>query len=442
MSRYLLKNGTVIDENAKMYRCDILVDGTSIRKIVPVLTCGEDSDDADLCDTRNIEVIDCTGRFITPGFAVLHAHSPMHILRGLAEDVNIDDWFNKDIFPYESRLESQDIYYGARLCMAEMIDNGITSFADHYFGAEEIARAAIDSGIRVDIAYTLFARKSEELTEGIEKTYGLLERYEDTPNVDIRFGPHSPYLVSPECLKIVSDEAVKAGCGIHIHASESQEQVDESIRLTGETPIKVIADAGGLDVPCILAHALYIQESDIDLLKNDTFIASSPKTYMKLGMGQGNIWKYDDRIRMHHCIGTDGAASSNTVDALEEARLYALVGKMNDNAEGFRADDIWELLMNGHNALRFDSGRIKEGCAADLNIWDLDKAATKPLYDLLAAILYSSCPSRDITDTMIGGEFRKRNGKLNEDMKSLIEYVDRCSDGILKRGKGKTDHAF
>lgn len=143
--KLLLTHATLLDEEARLTReRDLLLENGTISAVGEALSDPE------------AETVDCAGMVISPGLPVLHAHSPMHILRGLAEDVNIDDWFNEEIFPYESKITPEDIYWGSRLCCAEMAENGVTAFADHYFHGEEVARAAKDTGIRVDLAATAF----------------------------------------------------------------------------------------------------------------------------------------------------------------------------------------------------------------------------------------------------------------------------------------------
>lgn len=378
------------------------------------------------------EVLDCSGLFVSPGFTILHAHSPMHILRGVAEDVNVNDWFNREIWPYESKILEEDIYWGARLCCAEMLDHGVTAFADHYFHGEQVARAAKESGIRADIAGTVFAFDGNPEPE-MKPVEALMAEYKDDPMVKIRFGPHSPYICSPEVLAVLAEAAREKGGGLHLHVSETAAQVEESRRKYGKTPFEVTAEAGCFTVPCIVAHGLWIEESDLALLGEDTYIAHCPKTYMKLGAGKGRIWDYWQRVKL--CIGTDGAASSNSVDPLEQARLFALVGKFEDKAEEYYLREVWQVLMRGHEALSFGSGRLTAGAAADLLFWDLNTVQTAPLYSPLAAILYSA-DSRNIRHVMVAGEFRKRDGALAFPLEPVLENAARCARGITTRGRG------
>ena len=335
MAYVLLKNCRLIDETGEISSGEDLL-------IQDGVIAGRGKSLAPL-EGETGEILDCGRLFVSPGLTILHAHSPMHILRGIAEDVNVDDWFNKEIWPYESKILEEDIYWGAKLCCAEMLDHGVTAFADHYFHGEQIAKAAKESGIRADIAGTVFAFDGNPEPE-MRPVEALMEQYRDDPLVKIRFGPHSPYICSPEVLRTLVEAAREKGGGIHLHVSETERQVAESREKHGKTPFQVVAEAGGFTVPCIVAHGLWIEDGDLPLLGEDTYIALCPKTYMKLGAGRGPIWESWRKVNL--CIGTDGAASSNSVDPLEQARLFALLGKLTDQAED---------LVKSYNAMKNSS---------------------------------------------------------------------------------------
>lgn len=428
MGKLLLRQGSLIDENANILMDrDILVEDGKIAEIARGIVCPEARE------------LDCTGNYITLGFTVLHAHSPMHLLRGLAEDVHIDDWFNTEIFPYESKLTESDIYLGARLCIAEMLDCGVTALADHYFGTKEVARAVEESGIKGDLAVTAFGFDGDVSAE-IAETKRLMEKYRDSNRLHLRFGPHSPYLCSPTVLRQLTDAARECGVGLHLHISETQQQVTDSYRAHGKSPFAVAAQAGCFTVPCIVAHGLWVEQGDLELLSPDTFVAACPKTYLKLGMGKGGLWEHWKSMNL--CIGTDGAASSNSVDPLEQVRLFGLLGKWENHSREFTLAQLWKVLMNGHNALGFNSGKLRVGSAADLNIWELNTTATAPVYSPLAAILYSANPRRDILHTLVDGEFVKRDGRLVGDTQALLKDVGAAAAELLKRGKGKSEVQF
>ena len=387
-------------------------------------------------DLNGCDVIDCTGYYITPSFVNLHAHSPMNILKGIAEDVTIDDWFNKKIFPYESKLKPEEIYWGTRLATIEMINNGVTAFADHYFSQESVYKAIEDSGMRGDIAPTIFGL-SDDYNEQLKDAENFILKYKDkNDRINLRLGPHAPYTCPGEILKEIVALAKKLNVGIHIHVSETKEQVEDSLKVTGKTPIEVLYDSGAFDLEVIIAHGLWIMENDLKYLNSNTTFAFCPKTYMKLSMGNGNIYELKDKINF--TFGTDGAASSNTLSPLEQGRLFALNGKfiLND-AENFNTLEIWKALMNGHNALNFNTGKIKEGYDADLLIWDLNMTNTFPVYNPLTSIIYSS-GSENIKYTMVQGEFLKYDGKLKSDVMMIVEKVNEIKKEIIERGTGKS----
>ncbi len=422
--KILLRKGCIIDENGSVSeQKNIYVSEGRIEKIT----------DAESVEEEYNEV-DCEGLYITPGFVNLHTHSPMNILKGIAEDVSIGDWFNEKIFPYESKLEAEDVYWGAAMAAAEMIDNGVTEFADHYFAQESVYRAAEYIGIRADIAPTIFGL-SEDYEKQLSEAESFIQKYNGkNSRINLRFGPHAPYTCPGKQLKEIIDSAKKLGVGIHIHASETKDQVEDSVKLTGKTPIQILRESGGFDISAIIAHGLWTTDDDVSLLNDNIFFAFCPKTYMKLSMGEGNIYKLKNKL--NYSFGTDGAASSNTLSPLEQARLFALNGKLilGDAAE-FKIPEIWKSLMNGHRALGFNAGKIKEGYEADLLIWDLNLPNTFPVYDPLASIIYSS-DARNIKCTMVQGEFLKYDGKLKADINLIAEETGKICKEIIRRGKG------
>lgn len=364
----------------------------------------------------------------------------MNIFKGIAEDVHIDDWFNRDLWPYESKMQDEDIYWGAKLACAEMINNGITAFADHYFKGHLIAQACEETGIKGDIAWTIFGFGGD-CKEELELATKFCEDYKNNAMVNPRMGPHSPYMCSVDVLKEVIAKAKELGVGIHLHISETKAQVDASKELhNGKTPFEVVNEAGGFTLPCIVGHGLWVEEGDLKYLNDDVVFAVSPKTYTKLGMGDGGLWKYRKQINI--ASGNDGSASSNSIDVLEQIRMFALLGKWYDNAEDFTLKEMWQYLMAGHKYLNFNSGKLAVGYAADLNVFDLNTVSAAPVYNPLAAIIYSAVPAVSITDVMIDGKFVKRNGKLAFDEKEIIKNASACAKEIYARGRGVTKLYF
>ncbi len=419
----ILNHCTIIDEDGNIFANQTIVikDGI-IERVTDEYLDGED----------------CTGLFVTAGLVNLHTHAAMNIFKGIAEDVHIDAWFNEEIWPYESRMEENDVRVGTKLAIAEMLNNGVTAFADHYFNPKSIIEAVEETHIKADIAMTLFSQfpgYDEQLKEAIE-----LIKTSKNKNINLRLGPHSPYTCSFDALKEISGWAKKLNCGLHLHVSETQRQVDDSLKRYNKSPLQIVYETGCLEVPCIIGHGLYINPEEFKLLNDNIVIALSPKTYQKLAMGVGYLWEnLDDQ---HFAIGTDGAASSNTLSPIEQARYLALLHKHDkQDATLSHVKSIWKLLMNGHKALSFNSGKLKLGYSADLVFWDLNRINTLPLYHPIASIIYSSDAS-NVKAVMINGEYVKENFHLKLDEDSLINEVQNCVTDLLARGKGKAKVEF
>ncbi len=425
--KILLKQANVItEEGVLLQNRDIAVAGGMIQKT---------GDGGTIRETDYDQVVDCTGLYITPGLPNLHCHCAMNIFKGIAEDVDSDAWFNERIWPYESKLTSEDVYTGTKLGIAEMLNCGVTVFADHYFEEESVLRAVLETGIRVDLAPTVFGsapdfeNRLDEVSAFCEKNRGISGR------VSLRMGPHAPYTCPPDTLKKIVRRAEELDLGLHLHVSETSEQVRQSRELYGKTPFAMAAEADVFKRNVLVAHGLWIEKEDFPYLGEETWFAFCPKTYMKFSMGTGLAFR--ERKRLHYSFGTDGAASSNTLNPCEQARCFAQAGKFKEGDPcDYETREVWKALMNGHKAFSFHSGRIEAGYAADLAIWDLKKPNTWPVYDPVTAILYSSEPS-NVVYTMVDGVFLKEQGCLTMDVNALLDEGAAVQKEIVRRGKGQ-----
>lgn len=392
--------------------------------------------------------IDGSRRFLSPSLVNLHTHLAMNILKGIAEDVTVDAWFNEEIWPYESSMTEEDIALGTRLAVAESLDNGVSAAADHYFSAHLICRETLAAGMRLDMSPTLFGLAGDYEKQLDAATELVEEWHRKDGMVRLRLGPHAPYTCNPEQLRLTAERAGRLGIGAHIHASESAEQVRQSLETHGKTPLAVIADAGLLRVPTILAHGVFFTEKDRELLEaaavgtagadapHGPVMALCPKTYRKLGTGMGE--PLNDIAAWPVTVGTDGAASSNTLSPVEQARVLGLWAKNRaGSGAALPATELWRILMRGHRILGFGSGRLAAGAPADLILWNLDDPATAPVYDPLTAIIYSSHRG-NVESLWVAGRRLKSDGRLAEDTSPLYEEARERVAALLRRGKGKT----
>ena len=427
-NRILLKDASLITEEAECIRHkDILIQDGKIQKI----------SDAGTEALHAEEVIDCSRYYVSPGLPNLHVHTAMNIFKGIAEDVTSDAWFNEMIWPYESKMTDADVYAGTLLGIAEMIGNGVTVFADHYFGEEQVLKAVKETGVRADLAPTVFG-SVPEFPERLAMVSEFISAHrEDSDRIAFHMGPHADYTCPEPTLGKIVDEAKKLELPIHLHVAEEEGQIIRAKKETGFTPFGILHRAGGFDQKVLVAHGLWIEEEDLQYLKEDTWFAFCPKTYMKLASGKGGFFQHCKQL--NYSFGTDGAASSNTLNPMEQARLLGLLGKFEGmDATAFDAKTLWRHMMAGHRAFPFGTGYMKEGAPADLVIWDLFDMDTFPFYNPISSILYSSS-GRNVKYTMVGGEFLKYDGKLKLDTGALMEEAARLQSDLLKRGKGKAE---
>lgn len=433
MKTCLLKDASLIIEDASCrMNQNLYVENGKISRIVDA--------DRDEGEKKADEVIDCSRYYVSCGIPNLHVHTAMNIFKGIAEDVTPDQWFNEMIFPYESKMTEEDIYLGTKLGIAEMINNGVTVFADHYFGEEQVLRAVKDTGIRGDLAPTIFG-SSPDFKERLDQVTEFIRNHrEDSSRVAFHMGPHSNYTCPMDTLGEMADRAKAMELPVHLHLAEEELQVKMAMEACGKTPFGMIQEAGMFDCKVLVAHGLWVQEEDLKYIKEDTCFAICPKTYMKLGSGIGGFFKYYQQIP--YAFGTDGAASSNTLNPVEQARLFALLGKyLDDDGASHKTEDMWRHLMAGHEAFPFGTGKMKEGAPADLVIWDLNQPDTYPVYHPVTSILYSSS-SQNVRYTMVEGEFLKYDGKLMLDQGELLRETAEAQRALIARGKGKANVSY
>ena len=367
-----------------------------------------------LQESPDAEVINGAGLLAVPGFMNTHAHTPMVLFRNLAEDVSQKEWFNDYIWPMESNLNEEDVYWGMLLGMAEMIENGITSVADHYFNVDQIAKAVEAVGMRANLAWAVFGHQGEKK---LDETVDFINRWQGGAGGRITtwLGPHAPYTTSPEFLKLSAKKAAKNNVGIHIHVSETANQVALSLKEYGITPVKMLKETGVLDVPTILGHCLYPQDDDFDLLAAaPTGIAQAPRTYMKHGSGLAPILKYLE-LGIPVGLATDGAASNNTMDIMEQMRMLPMFIKyQTSDATAMPIHQVVDIAFRGSAKVLKHEGRLGElkvGMLADITLIRQDGTHMTPRGNPLAALVYCA-RATDVDTVLCDGKVLMRGRKL------------------------------
>jgi 5-methylthioadenosine/S-adenosylhomocysteine deaminase len=407
----LIQNGAVLHVAANQPAVEILPDHDVIVKgnrIEAVLPTGNAS------AGRFREVIDARGRLVMPGLINTHAHVPMVIFRGLAEDVNIDRWFNDFMWPLESNLQSEDVYWGMQLGLAEMIRAGVTSVADHYFFTDRAAQAVEEAGTRALLGWAMFGSQGQAM---IEQTARFAREYNGAADGRIKtiMAPHAPYTCDDDFLRETARTAQRFGLGVHIHAAETMDQTRASLDKRGQTPIQVLQETGILDAGALVAHAIGLNQDDIRLMaRSGARVAHAPKTYLKLAM---DVTPVVDLREAGVPVGlaTDGAVSNNTLDLWESMRLMALLQK--DRTRTPEQLTIPEALYIATResarviGMADSLGAVEPGYLADLIVVDLNGLHHQPLHSITTSLVYNVMAS-DVQTVIVDGRVLMKNRAL------------------------------
>jgi 5-methylthioadenosine/S-adenosylhomocysteine deaminase len=412
--------------------CDILIDDGRIMAIRPSQI---------VAPTEAREIIQASGMLVMPGLINTHAHAPMVIFRGLAEDVAIERWFNEYMWPLESNLVEEDVYWGMLLALMEMIEGGVTTVADHYFFMDRAAQAVTEAGTRAALGWAVFGDRGYE---ALEETAAFVGRWQGQADGRITtwMAPHAPYTCDDDFLRAAVAHARRLGVGIHIHAAEDIGQTRASLEKRGMTPIQVLAETGILDVPTIVAHGCGILPSDIALLQQgkQVGVAHCPKTYLKLGMGLTPIAELR-KAGIAVGLGTDGAVSNNTLDIWESMRLMAMLQKHEArDPEVMPIAEALAITFRGSATvlgLADKIGCLAPGYLADLVLVDMSGSHQQPLHSLTANLVYNTRAS-DVQTVIVNGRVIMRERQLlTLDKDKIIEETQKSMERLAQRVPGK-----
>lgn len=379
------------------------------------------------------EIIDGTDRLVIPGLINSHAHGYMTLFRNVADDLSFMDWLFGTIDPLEQKLTMEDAYWGAKLSIIEMMRCGTTTYSDMHMHIHQTTKAVKETGMRAVISRGLVGGVNEDGSVndlGNLKMSEALEELEDaklTDRIKFMLAPHAPYTCDPGYLKYIADVAKEKGLGIHIHLSESVTECENTQKDYGVTPIEYALNAGCFDVPCVAAHCVQVGDSDIKILADKgVSVVSNPASNMKLGNGFAPIKKMMD-AGVNVCLGTDGAASNNSLNMFHEMSLMTLIHKGTGRTpqcisaqEGFLMATI-----NGAKALSMEKeiGTIEAGKKADLAVLNLNTPSLTPRNNLIAGLCYSANGS-EVETVIINGQITMRDKKiLTFDEKEVYEKI-------------------
>lgn len=402
---------TIIDENFEAVSgCWV---GTVDGRIEYLGTEAPDPHDA----PRFGEAYDGTDRVLVPGFYNAHAHAPMTLLRGYAENLPLQSWLFDRVFPFEAKINAEDTYWATALACAEMARYGTVSFTDMYYHSADRIRAVVESGMKMNTCEGLLA--AEEKPYRDYPIYDLNEKLVSQfhgaadGRILIDYNIHAEYTSNPVTVADIAALVKEKGLRIHLHASETKSEHEEcKERHEGMTPVQYFDSLGVLDNPTTLAHCVWVEDADIAILAaRDAYVASCPVSNMKLGSGFAPIPSMLDK-GVAVALGTDGVASNNNHDMFQDLYLFALMHKgvtcdptMVSTAQALRAATRIGALSQG----RADCGHIALGAKADLAVLDTSGPSWHPQTDVLGNLVFAGHGS-DVCLTMCDGQVVYRDG--------------------------------
>ena len=424
----LFSNIKILDENFTVK--DKMFVATEDDRIVYVGDCMPRGDYGDL---RQGE-----GRLLMPAFHNAHGHSPMALLRGYAENMKLQDWLFTKVFPFEDKLDSNSVYWGTLLTMAEGMRFGIVSHSDMYYFLDDMVRATLESGCKSNIsrAITEFGDGDPWETVRLKEMKDTYERLNGAGDgrIKIDISIHAEYTNSLRVMQAVADYCNQVGSIMHVHVSETKSEHEECKAKYGKTPVRLFNDIGAFDSKALAAHCVWIEGEDFDILKEKgVSVASNPISNMKLASGVANV---PEMLRrgINVAIGTDSVASNNSLNFFEEMKIFAMASKMfyNDPTAITPKEALYCATRGGALAQgRDDAGLIKEGYKADLIMIDIDQPNMYPIHDLLNNLVYSASGT-DVKMTMSDGKVVYEDGVYKTlDIEKTMYEAQEATKGIL-----------
>ncbi|WP_251617043.1 amidohydrolase family protein [Senimuribacter intestinalis] len=427
----LFKEITILNQNFEIEH-DMYV-GTKDDRIIYI---GKDTPMEDFG-----EIYSGKNRLLIPGFYNAHAHSPMALMRGYGENLALMDWLNTRIFPFEDRLNSNAVYWGTLLCMAESLRYGIISSSDMYYFIPDMVKAVADSGAKANISRAVANPMGMDITKlpSMTEARDAITQFNGIENgrIIIDASIHAEYTSNEETVRCVADLAKEMDVRMHVHLSETKSEHEEcKARHDGMSPAQYFNQCGIFDVPAIAAHCVWCEGEDFDILKEKgVTVASNPVSNLKLASGICNVTEMLKR-EIPVALGTDSVASNNNLSFFEEMKTFAILAKVREqNPTVITPKQALEAAtINGAQAQgRYDCGAIKEGNKADLLVLRTDVANMHPVHNMLNNIVYSATDG-DIVMTMADGKVLYKDGEYTTiDIEKTIFETEAATAAILKQ---------
>ncbi len=368
---------------------------------------------------RGIRTINAAGKAVIPGLINTHTHVPMSLFRGISDDLDLNDWLTKYIFPAEAKnVDEAFVRAGTRLGLAEMIRGGTTTYCDMYYFEDAIADETKKAGMRGVLGETIIqfpVPDNKTFDEALAYSERYIRKWKNDPLIVAALAPHAPYTLSTEQLQAVKRLGDKLDAAVVIHVAETKKERDDILAQRGATPVNYLNSIGFLNDRVIAAHTIFVTNDEIDILKsNGVGAAHNPQSNMKLASGTAPVPAMLAKD-LAVGLGTDGAASNNDLSMWEEmdsaAKLHKLIS---GDPKTLSAEQAFEMAtIRGARALDLDkiTGSIEVGKRADIAIVDLDSLHQTPMYSIYSHLVYATKAS-DVSTVIINGRIVMLNRVL------------------------------
>lgn len=436
----MIVDGTVLTMDAKNR---IIENGTVVIKENKIIAVGgpELTKDYQAPKVLNVE-----GDIVMPGLINTHTHASMTVFRSLADDV--PDRLHRYIFPLESKMVSREmVRVGANLANVEMIKGGVTTYVDMYYFEDEVAKTVDKIGLRAVLGESVIqfpVADAQNADEGIQYAVNFINQYKDHPRITPAFAPHAPYTNSTEHLQQISKLSQELNVPVMIHLAETDREQEEIAKRTGgKSPVQYMADIGALNNKVIAAHAIMVNEQDMDLLKKfDVGVAHNISANTKSAKGVAPVTTMLEKgIRVG--LGTDGPMSSNTLTTLNELNLVGKIHKLeNKDRAAMPPLTVVELATKGSaKVLHMEDklGSLEAGKLADIIVIDTKSPNMVPMYSPYAALVYGA-NGANVRHTIVDGKVLMQDRQLlTADEKVIIQeaqdFANKVRETVIASGE-------
>ena len=410
----IVRGGTVVTMDDKR---SVIEDGAIAVKDGRIVAVGKTAEIDGKYSAR--ETIDARGKVVVPGLINGHTHIPMTLFRGLADDMDLNEWLTKYIFPAEAKNVTEEfVRAGTRLGLAEMIRGGTTTYCDMYYFEDAVADETQKAGVRGVLGETVIdfpVADNKTWAEAMAYTEKFVKKWKGNKLITPAIAPHAPYTVSEAHLKEVRAFSDKTGAPIVTHVAETRKEVEDITKAHGASPVDYLARIGFLSNRVIAAHMVHPSAEELVVLKRlGVGVVHNPQSNMKLASGVAPVPQML-QADLDLGLGTDGAASNNDLNMWEEIDTTAKLHKVfTMDPKVVSAEQAFEMAtIRGARALHMEReiGSIEKGKRADILIVDLDDFNQTPLYNIYSLLVYAT-KADDVRTVIIEGRVVMRDRRL------------------------------